>query len=104
MFQDRRANVNEVIKKLRNGRIDYQLDQVLKRDANPEHATPCRIDPVLVTIQSRYRAAYEAEKAEIIRRVEARPIDDAAWEDELRRRRDIDAYLTRPWAKVRAAS
>jgi hypothetical protein len=57
MFKDRRRNVNEVIKQLRNGRIDYQFDAILKRDADPQHASPSRIDPVLTTIQSRYHAA-----------------------------------------------
>jgi len=104
LFKDRRAEINQVIKALREGHYHYKFDSILKRAADPEHATPCQIDPVLVSIQSRYRAAYEVEAAEIIRRAEARPIDDAAWERELQRRRDIDAHLTRPNWRVRQMS
>jgi hypothetical protein len=90
LFWYRRREINDVIKQLRQGRIDYKFDWVLKTCADPEHATPPIIDPVLVAIQSRYCAAYEAEVAEITRRVQATPIDDAAWEEELQRRKDID--------------
>ena len=79
-FQYRREIINEVIRNLRDGRYHYSFDRVLEHDSRS----------ILVTIKSRYEAARDAEIEGVRRRVEATPIDDAAWEQELERRRAIE--------------
>jgi hypothetical protein len=51
--------------------------------------------PPLALIKARYEAAYEAALREITQRIEASPIDDAAWERELERRRTFFAVRVR---------
>ena len=51
--------------------------------------------PELTTITSRYQAAVDAAVDAARRAIVARPIDDAAWERELQRRRNVDQLLGR---------
>ena len=51
---------------------------------------PVEIKVILTTIQARYDAAMKAAEEVRLREIEATPIDDAAWAEELRRRAGIE--------------
>ena len=93
-YQDRRKRINQTIKFLREGQYHYYISWVLERD-------DC---PPLAIIKARYDAAHAAAELKVRQRVEATPIDDAAWAKELERRRDIDAYFSDPTANIRRHS
>jgi hypothetical protein len=85
-YQDRRREINDVIKSLRRGRYHFRISWILERDGCPP----------LAVIKTRYDAAWAAAEVKI----ENTPIDDDAWAKELQRRRDIDEYFNNPAANV----
>jgi hypothetical protein len=79
--QDCRRAVNLAVKSLRLGEV-------------PPHwrVHSERVRAVLAPIQGRYEAAQAVAVETKRQEIAATPIDDAAWEAELRRRADIDAH------------
>jgi hypothetical protein len=79
--EDNRQQINLALKQIGEGRLpDYRI--IVK----------CVLAP-FATLMARYKAAYDA--AWVVREQEilATPIDDEAWEQELRHREEIDAYF-----------
>jgi hypothetical protein len=55
---------------------------------------------LLEPFQERYDAAYKAAEAQWERECEQIPVDDAAWEQELERRRQLDDYFAHPEKRI----
>jgi len=81
--QDARKAINATIKMLHGEWISRHVSNV------PVGYTG--IDAAMAPIWSRYDAAYRAEYDARQRDIESTPIDDEAWERELRRRERIEA-------------
>jgi hypothetical protein len=72
--------------------INQQLRTIAKGEL-PDHLwRQPQIEVLLTTILARRDAAREAAWEVRRRQIEATPIDDAAWEEELRRRADIEEW------------
>jgi hypothetical protein len=88
-LRDQRSRLNRhIIKPLREGWLPRSSSpgnwvESFRADELPKTCELCRRYWIA------WHAAYEAKKAEYA----ARPIDDAAWEEELRRRESVTAWL-----------
>jgi hypothetical protein len=80
---DRRV-VNDAIKRMRDGQWPEYSYVYIKDVLAP-----------LAPLRARYDAARKAAEGERCREIEATPIDDAAWEAELRRRANLDRLFGR---------
>jgi hypothetical protein len=89
----RRRLINEVRKSLCEGRYHSYVDWVLQRENGDV--------PALAVIKKRYDAAKAAAEQKVHEDVAATPIDDAAWEEELQRRRGLDHYFNNPAARIK---
>jgi hypothetical protein len=78
-----RREVNKVIEQLRDGSVPWRLTCI------GISTLPAPLDAII----ARYEAAVQAGNEKYVAEVAARPIDDAAWAEELRHRRRIDEYL-----------
>jgi hypothetical protein len=76
LCQQHRQEINKALKDLRKGHIPWD-----------GWRTPQL--PELETIQARRRVAVDAARDELRRKIEATPIDDEAWEAELRWRHEL---------------
>ena len=78
-FQSMRRDINEIIATLQNNAaVPWPLPH---GDYQP---------PLLLEIAARYEAASKAADERYIAEVAARPVDDAAWQQELERRRHFE--------------
>jgi hypothetical protein len=77
--QNLRQQINRVIKNLQNNE---------RPDCNGETA----IDELIEPVMTRWKMAHDAAIQKLEEKASARPIDDAAWEEELRRRAEFDRH------------
>jgi hypothetical protein len=80
--EERRQDINEAIKALRNDNL-------------PNHRSWDGVEAITAPIQGRWDAAHAAAYDAKRKEIEATPIDDAAWEEELRRRVGLDRMFGR---------
>jgi hypothetical protein len=80
-YRDRRREINDVIGQLRNCEVPWRVLDSIRT-------------PSLDVIVTRYRAAVQATHERFVAKCAARPIDDAAWQEELERRARIDQWLS----------
>lgn len=76
--RDERKMINEVIRYLRDGELYWRARNVLSSS------------PMLSRIWDRYEAALQRANDARIEEIANKPIDDAAWEQELERRAEIE--------------
>jgi hypothetical protein len=69
-FRDRRRDINEVIRQMRNGEVPWRVLHSIRTQP---------LDAIL----TRYEAAVQAGDEKYIADCAARPVDDAAWQQEL---------------------
>jgi hypothetical protein len=79
-IQDVRHESNKVLRCITKGYLPLHIDCCFRKE----------IEPVLATIKARYDAAKKTAEVVRLRQIEATPIDDAAWEEELRRRASLE--------------
>ena len=82
-----RSGINLAIKQLRNGSVPGYSGLI--------PWARLRALPALETILARYEAAVKAGDEKYIAECAARPVDDAAWQNELERRAEIDRWQAR---------
>jgi hypothetical protein len=80
---ERRHVLHATIKNFRCNLLDYVSNEFLLDKI--QHLTP-----IYARIKARYAAAQQAELQALEARIAQTPIDDAAWEEELQRRREFD--------------
>jgi hypothetical protein len=81
-IEDRRRGINRAIKMLRADEIP-----------GPQRTDQGGNEPPLASLLANFDAAHSEAYRQRERQIEATPIDDAAWEQELERRRRIELYL-----------
>jgi hypothetical protein len=79
-YRDLRHEINDVLGQLRNSKVPWRV------------VASIRTQPLDVIV-ARYEAAVQATHERFAAECAARPIDDAAWEEELRRRARVEQWL-----------
>jgi hypothetical protein len=97
--QGERRVINETIKALLDNEVPSQCRYIERsgfQDSRDYILEDAEVDKAWRTIAVRYVAAREAAEEKRRQEILATPIDDAAWEEELQRRADID----QPWSST----